>query len=100
MIFRNVYLILKTAQGKTWFSKGDTPFQKDIVRMLREIGIFLLSSCAVDLFWSIGLRMILGVDQVELSVGLTRIILGMMVLCLSQFFDYGAHLQEDVDGLL
>lgn len=42
MIFRNVYLILKTAKGKTWFSKGETPFQKDIVRMLREIGIFLL----------------------------------------------------------
>lgn len=100
MIFRNVYLIMKTAQGKTWFSQGDTPFQKDIVRMLREIGIFLLSSCAVDLAWSVGLRFLLGVDNVELSVGLTRIILGMMVLCLSQFFDYGARLQQDVDGLL
>lgn len=100
MIFRNVYLILKTAQGKTWFSQGDTPFQKDIVRMLREIGIFLLSTCAVDLLWSIGLRFFIGVDNVELSIGLEKIILGMMVLCLTQFFDYGSQLQKDVDGLL
>ena len=40
MVFRNVYLIFKTAEGKTWFSKGATPFQPDIVRMVREIGIF------------------------------------------------------------
>lgn len=100
MIFRNVYLILKTSQGKTWFSQGDTPFQKDIVRMLREIGIFLLSTCVVDLLWSIGLRFFIGVDNVELSIGLEKIILGMMVLCLTQFFDYGSQLQKDVDGLL
>lgn len=40
MIFRNIYLIIKTCEGKTWFSKGKTPFQKDVVRMVREIGIF------------------------------------------------------------
>ncbi len=40
MVFRNIYLILRTAKGKTWFAKGDTPFQNDIVRMVREIGIF------------------------------------------------------------
>ena len=43
MVFRNVYLIFRTAKGKTWFAKGDTPFQKDIVRMVREIGIFYLA---------------------------------------------------------
>ena len=100
MIFRNIYLIMRTAQGKTWFSKGDTPFQKDITRMIREIGIFLLSTSAVNLIWSIGMRFILGVDSVELSVELDSALVGMMVLCLSQFFDYGVQLQNDVDGLL
>ena len=100
MIFRNIRLILRTAQGKTWFSKGDTPFQKDITRMVREIGIFLISTSAVNLVWSIGMRFLLGVDNVELSVELDSALIGKMVLCLSQFFDYGVHLQEDVDGLL
>lgn len=100
MIFRNIYLILKTAQGETKFSKGSTPFQKDVTRMVREIGIFLISTSAVSLLWSIGLRFILGVESVELSVELDTALIGMMVICLSQFFDYGTKLQEDVDGLL
>lgn len=100
MIFRNIHLILRTAQGKTWFSKGDTPFQKDITRMIREIGIFLISTSAVNLIWSIGMRFILGADRVELGVELDSALVGMMVLCLSQFFDYGVQLQNDVDGLL
>lgn len=100
MIFRNIYLILRTAQGKTWFSKGDTPFQQDVTRMVREIGIFLIATSVVNLLWSIGMRFVLGVDSVELSVELDSALIGMMVLCLSQFFDYGTRLQADVDGLL
>lgn len=68
--------------------------------MIREIGIFLISTSAVNLIWSIGMRFILGVDRVELGVELDSALVGMMVLCLSQFFDYGVQLQNDVDGLL
>ena len=100
MIFRNIYLILKTAQGESKFSKGKTPFQKDITRMLREVGIFLISITAVELFFSTGLRFLIGVDNVELSVEMDSVILGLMVICLSQFFDYGTQLQQDADGLL
>lgn len=100
MIFRNIYLILKTAQGESKFSKGKTPFQKDITRMLREVGIFLISITAVELFFSTGLRFLIGVDNVELSAEMDSVILGLMVICLSQFFDYGTQLQQDADGLL
>ena len=100
MIFRNTYLILKTADGKTWFSKGDTPFQKDVVRMLREIGIFLIAVPAVGLIMSTVARGVIGVDNAEISVDLSYVIIGLLVLCLSRFFDYGTALQEDVDGLL
>lgn len=100
MIFRNVYLILKTAQGETKFSKGKTPFQKDVTRMLREIGIFLISISGVELLWNVGMRFLLGVDNVELGVELDSVVIGLMVICLSQFFDYGTQLQQDVDGLL
>lgn len=100
MIFRNAYLILKTADGKTWFSKGDTPFQKDVVRMLREIGIFLIAVPAVGLIMSVAARCVIGVDNAEISVDLSYVIVGLLMLCLSHFFDYGMALQEDVDGLL
>lgn len=60
MVFRNVYLIFRTAKGKTWFAKGDTPFQKDIVRMVREIGIFYLAVPIVSLLMSVVAVLVLG----------------------------------------
>ncbi len=100
MVFRNVYLIFKTAKGKTSFSKGDTPFQKDITRMIREIGIFYISVPVVGLIMSIISRIVLGIDVAEISVNFEGVITGILILCLSQVFAYGTQLQEDVDGLL
>lgn len=100
MVFRNTHLILKTAQGKTWFAKGESPFQQDIIRMLKEIGIFLLSVPAVGLVMNTAARLVLDVEQVEMHVGLESVIVGLLVLCLTDFFRYGARLENDVDGLL
>ena len=93
MVFRNIYLIMKR-------SEGSTPFQKDNVRMVREIGIFLLSVPVVGLIMSVVARLILGVDNVETGVGLDSFMVGLVVLCLSQFFAQGMELEADVDGLL
>lgn len=65
-----------------------------------EIGIFLISISGVELLWNVGMRFLLGVDNVELGVELDSVVIGLMVICLSQFFDYGTQLQQDVDGLL
>ena len=100
MVWRNIYLILKTAKGKTWFSNGKTPFQKDIIRMVREIGIFYILIPVVGLIMSIISRIVLGVDVTEAAVDMGDIITGILVLCLTQVFSYGAELQEDVNGLL
>ena len=102
MIFRNIYLIFKTAEGKTKFSKGRTPFQPDIVRMVREIGIFSLAIPVVELIMSIIVRLVIGheVAEVAVNVDMTSIFFGLVVLCLSQFFAYGAQLQEDMEGLV
>ena len=100
MVFRNVYLILKTAKGKTKFSKGDTPFQSDITRMVREIGIFYISIPIVGLILSIVTRLIMGPDAAQISVSFEGVITGIIILCLSQIFAYGVQLQKDVDGLL
>ena len=92
MIFRNIYLILKTAKGKTWFSQGQTPFQKDITRMIREIGIFLFILAATEF--------ILGLFVPGISVNLVYIVIGILMLCLSSFFSYGEQLEQENEGLI
>lgn len=100
MIFRNVYLIFKTAKGETWFSQGGTPFQKDITRMVREIGIFYLAVPVIGLVFSTAARLVLGPDGAEINVSMEGFVVGILLLCLSQVFAYGTRLEGDVDGLV
>ena len=99
MVFRNVYLIFRTAEGKTRFSKGATPFQPDIVRMVREIGIFCIAVPVVSFVMSIVLGIVSG-NGVHATVELTSVFYGLIVLSLSRFFAYGQQLQEDTEGLV
>ncbi len=100
MCARNVHLIFKTSEGLTSFSKGKTPFQPDNIRMVREIGIFLIAIPVVQLIMSVIARIALGPDMVESSVGMQSIFVGLVVLALSRYFAYGMQLENDVDGLL
>lgn len=93
MVFRNLYLIFKR-------SENDTPFQKDNIRMLKEIGIFSISIPIIGLVMSTIIRLVIGVDAVEISVNQSGVVMGIIVLCLTQFFRYGAELEKDVGGLL
>jgi len=99
MIFRNIYLIYKTAAGKTWFSKGETPFQKDIVRMVREIGIFSVTMPVLQFIGTAIIKLI-SRGAVETHVLLTGLIFGIIVISISEFFAYGMKLEEDVEGLV
>lgn len=100
MVFRNVYLIFKTSKGDTWFSKGETPFQPDNIRMVREIGIFFIAIPIIQLIMGIIARIVLSAEMVECSVEANTVMMGLVVLALSQFFAYGTELQKDVDGLV
>lgn len=100
MVFRNIYLILKTARGQTKFSKGATPFQEDVTRMIREIGIFYLAAVVVGLACSVLAVLILGPETTETSLNLSNVMVGLLMLCLSQAFADGTKLRQDVDGLL
>ena len=94
MVFRNIYLILKK-------SENATPFQKDNVRMVREIGIFLISVPVVSLLMSVLVRAVVGPEVIETSsIGIDSIMVGLAVLCLSQFFAHGVELETEADGLL
>lgn len=99
-IFRNAYLILRTTQGLTKFSRGATPFQKDNVRMLREIGIAFFAMPVVRLIISLIAVAVMGPDRAEVSMELGEAIVGILMLCLSQCFAQGVQMQQDVDGLV
>lgn len=100
MVFRNIYLIIKTSRGETKFSKGATPFQPDVIRMLREIGIFSIAVPVVGFIMSIVGRLVVGPEFAETSVDLSGFVMGLIVLWLTQVFAYGAKLESDADGLI
>ena len=93
MIFRNLHLIFKKSQDST-------PFQPDNIRMMREIGIFAISVPVIGFVMSIVIRLFTGVETAEISIDMAGIFMGIIVLCLTQFFVHGAELEKDVDGLL
>ena len=93
MVFRSMYLIFKNTE-KT------TPFHKDNIRMLKQIGIFSIAVPVTGLVMSAILRLVLGVDNVQISVDASGVFWGIIVLCLTQYFVHGAELEKDVDGLL
>ena len=93
MIFRNLNLIIKR-------SVGATPFQPDNVRMLREIGIFSIAEPVVGFIMSIVTRIVLGPEAAEISNSLEGLVIGIVVLSITQFFAHGIELEKDVDGLL
>lgn len=93
MVFRNVYLIVKK-------SKDSTPFCRENVRMLKEIGIFSMAVPVLGLIMSVVTTLICGVDKVEISIDMTGFVMGILVFCLMQFFAHGAELEEEVDGLV
>ena len=99
-VFRNTWLILRTTQGKTKFSKGKTPFQKDNVRMLREIGFFFMGMSVVRFVMSAAAVMAIGLDKAEISANAGDFIIGLLMLCLAQCFAQGEKMQQDVDGLV
>ena len=93
MIFRNLHLIMKNAETAS-------PFQKDNIRMLGQIGWFSMAVPVIGLIMSTVTRLVMGAGTVALSVNLEGFCMGIIVLALTQFFIHGAQLEEDVEGLL
>lgn len=100
MICRNIFLIFRTAEGKTKFAEGVTPFQKPVIRMVREIGIFCVSIPVINLIITIIAKAVMGADAIETSVEMMVLLFGLVIIALSQFFAYGMELETDVEGLV
>ncbi len=96
MVFRNLYLIIKNISRET----DNSPFSKDNIRMVREIGIFAIAVPIVGQIMQIVAFIAPGAENVEMSVALDGFMMGLLALVLTQIFAYGARLEADVEGLL
>ena len=71
--------------------------------MVKEIGIFSIAVPVVGFVTGtiiFAVSIISGIDGTELSLNFSSFILGLISLCLTNVFAYGANLEKDVDGLV
>ena len=102
LIFRNLDIILYTISGRYEKAESSSPFQKDVVKRVKNIGIL---SIAMPVFAFVLTAIVYVVSLINgtpvgVSVSLEGVIIGLVCLCLTQIFSYGAKLEEEVDGLL
>lgn len=92
-IFGNLYQLIKN-------SKNSTPFQTRNIRALRRVGILAIAVPIVGLIMNVISHIVLGAEQAETSNNFSGLIIGIVVLCITEFFIHGITLENDVDGLL
>ncbi|MBQ4128190.1 MAG: hypothetical protein IJD68_00285 [Ruminococcus sp.] len=102
LVFRNLNIILRTISGKYKNAESISPFQKDVVRRVREIGIFSISIPVLSFAITTIITAVSLINSIpcEVSVSLDGVVIGLVCFCLTQIFTYGAKLEEEVDGLL
>ena len=93
LIFRNVYLIFKKTNTAS-------PFAEENIKKIRNIGILTIALPISKIIMSILCQVLTHSTNYMLSVELSEIVIGLVALCLTQYFAYGAQLEKDVDGLL
>lgn len=91
MVHRMHGIIVETMAGR--------PFQPCTVKWMKQIGYCAVAVPLVSIVMSLG-AMLLKVDGIFAEVDFSGIMMGVLVLCLTQVFAYGLELQKDVDGLL
>ena len=100
LICRKIYLIFRTAAGKTKFSIGETPFQPATIRMVRQISILIFIIPIIELILMVLCRIISTADIARVTIRFDGLVIGLIILALSHFFTYGMEIQSDVNGLL
>ncbi|WP_029232913.1 DUF2975 domain-containing protein [Butyrivibrio sp. VCB2006] len=91
IMFRNVNLIFKT-------TNQESPFAEINIKRIKNIGYIAISLPIIKLFSNIIIGFI--ARDVTIGVELSEVLFGLIILCLSQYFAYGASLEKDVNGLL
>lgn len=93
-------LTFRRANGIIAKAIEGTPFQACTVKWMKEIGYLAILAPIVGFVGSLIAFLAGGLPTGEVVLNLDGFIMGILILCLTQVFAYGANLQQDVDGLL
>lgn len=91
MFHRMHGIIVETMAGR--------PFQPCTLKWMKQIGYCAVAVPLVGAVMSI-VAMLINVDGLHATLDVSGLLMGVLVLCLTQVFAYGLELQKDVDGLL
>lgn len=108
-----VYLLFGCAQAAMCFlafgkvrsviecAQSQPPFRWENVKRLRLAGLLFLGTVALQLAFAL-VSMIFSFGAVRFSVNLKfdKIIIGVIILCVSELFAQSVRMQEDIDGLV
>lgn len=102
LIFRNLYTVFRTIDGKNKNTESSSPFQKVVVDSIKKIGILSIAIPIAGFVISSVITVVALVcgSSISVSLSLSSVIVGLICLSLSQIFTYGAKLEDEVDGLL
>lgn len=93
LVFRNLSQIV----GR---SENGTPFCEKNIASLRRMGRCSILVPLVGLLMSIVIRGAIGPEACEVSMDLSNLFMGFVILCLTEYFIHGAKLEQEVDGLV
>ena len=77
-----------------------TPFSEANAKRLYKVGFYSIFVPVVGMVMSVISRLVLGAEAAEISNGLDGLVVGLVVLCMTQFFCHGIKLENDVEGLV
>ena len=99
-IFAMVALIFNNLHEILCISEKETPFNDKNIKRLKRIGLFSILIPIIGLFMGTIIRICVGNEASEISNSMDGFIMGIIVLCLTEIFTYGASLEKDIDGLV
>ena len=100
LIFTNLFLLFRTAAGKTKKSIGETPFQPEIINILKRINVLIFAIPVVEIILMLLCRLVSTANIARVTIRFDGLVVAFIILALSHFFTYGMEIQNDVDGLV
>ncbi len=92
IVFDMIHSILESADG------NQPRFKKDTASMLRYTGILLVTVSLVCLVTSIIGSLLTSEENININE--ITFTIGLFMICLSRFFDYGSKLEKDAEELV
>ncbi len=96
LIFRSINLIFKK-------TNTESPFSESNVKLIRRIGFLSIMIPFLKIVTTLVVKVVfpsITSESMPFDVGVNEFIYGLIILCLSEYFAYGASLEKDVNGLV